>query len=429
MKVTSRRAAALAAALALGGGHHAAVAADTIDPQAPGNPVRPATAAAPASPVAPASTATSVAGAPADTVARDLGSIDVTAKRLDEARQTLAPDLGADTFNFTRQDIQRLPAGESTPLNQVLLQAPGVVQDSFGQIHVRGDHGDLQYRVNDVIIPESIGGFGQTLQTRFADNLRLITGALPAQYGYRTAGVVDITTRDGAYDSGGMLGVMGGSHDTLQFYGDASGSSGDFTYYVLGSWMQNGLGIESPTPSANPLHDDTTQGNGFAYLSYHIGGDTRLSLIGGSATNRFQIPNVPGQTPQFTLAGAPDLPSADLNQNQVERTTYVALALQGSIGPRIDYQVAPFYRYTGVDYNPARRRACRRTWRGAWTRRTRCAAGSTSRASASPPTTRRRCSRPTRMASRRATCRSRSSTTQAAARGSSACTCRTNGGR
>ncbi|MBS0319582.1 MAG: TonB-dependent receptor, partial [Proteobacteria bacterium] len=229
----------------------------------------------------------------ADSSTQDLGSVQVTAKRLDEARQTLAPDLGADTFNFSSEDIRRLPAGASTPLNQVLLQAPGVVQDSFGQIHVRGDHGDLQFRINDVIIPESIGGFGQTLQTRFASNLRLITGALPAEYGYRTAGVVDITARDGAYDPGGLLGVMTGSHDTLQAYGDVGGTSGDFTYYVLGSWMQNGLGIESPTPASNPLHDDTTQGSGFAYLSYHVGGDTRLSLIGGSVSNRFQIPNVP----------------------------------------------------------------------------------------------------------------------------------------
>ena len=36
-----------------------------------------------------------------------------------------------------------MPLGDATPLNQVLLQAPGVVQDSYGQLHVRGDHADL----------------------------------------------------------------------------------------------------------------------------------------------------------------------------------------------------------------------------------------------------------------------------------------------
>src|SRR5262249_34445512 len=83
-----------------------------------------------------------------------------------------------------------------------------------------------------------------------------------------------------------------------------------------------------------------------------INDDTRLSLIGGAVNNRFQIPNIPGQDPIYTLAGAPDLPSADLNQNQTEKTNYVALALQGSYNHRTDYQVALFHRYTSVQYYP-----------------------------------------------------------------------------
>lgn len=61
--------------------------------------------------------------------------------------------------------------------NQLLLQAPGVTQDSFGQLHVRGDHGNLQFRINGVQLPEGINVFGQALQTRLADSVSLITGA------------------------------------------------------------------------------------------------------------------------------------------------------------------------------------------------------------------------------------------------------------
>ncbi len=281
-----------------------------------------------------------------------LESVQVVAQRLDQSRQALAPDLGADVYTFSRQDIARLPAGATTPLNEVLLQTPGVVQDSYGQLHVRGDHADLQYRINDIIIPESIGGFGQTLQTRFADQISLITGALPAQYGYRTAGVVSIDTKGGAFDKGGMIGIEGGSHDARQLYGDFGGTAGDFTYYVTGAWLANGLGIEAPTAAANPLHDQTRQSNGFAYLSYHIGGDTRLSLIGGAVANKFEIPNVPGQLPLYNLADTPAPASSDLDANQTERTQYTALALQGSLGDATDYQVALFHRLTGVDYDP-----------------------------------------------------------------------------
>ena len=281
-----------------------------------------------------------------------LAPVQVVAKRLNEARQNLAPDIGADVYHFDRQDILDLPAGDATPLNQVLLQATGVTQDSFGQLHVRGDHANLQYRINGVILPESIAGFGQALSTRFADQINFLEGALPAQYGYRTAGVVDITTKGGAFDRGGSIGYLGGSHGTNQVYGDAGGIAGDLTYYVSGSLLSNDLGIEAPTSDPNPLHDHTKQGNAFGYFSYHLNEDARLNLVLGDVSNKFQIPNIPGQTPSFVLDGAPAVPSADLNQNQNEKTQLAMLALQGVAGDDVDYQLAGFYRYSNVRYLP-----------------------------------------------------------------------------
>ena len=52
-------------------------------------------------------------------------------------------------------------------------------------------------------------GFGQELDTRFADRVTLLTGALPAQYGYRTAGVVDIHTKNGGQENGGEASMYG----------------------------------------------------------------------------------------------------------------------------------------------------------------------------------------------------------------------------
>ncbi|HSB96845.1 MAG TPA: hypothetical protein VLC91_10360, partial [Spongiibacteraceae bacterium] len=112
---------------------------------------------------------------------KKIESVDVIGQRLDEARNGLAPETGSSTYRFDSSDLQALPLGSSTPLNQVILQAPGVVQDSYGQLHIRGDHANVQYRINEVVIPEPISGFGQSLDTRFADQINLLTGALPAQ--------------------------------------------------------------------------------------------------------------------------------------------------------------------------------------------------------------------------------------------------------
>ena len=278
--------------------------------------------------------------------------VNVAVQKLDRARNGIAVDTGSSNYRISAKDITALPQGASTPLNQVLLQAPGVAQDSYGQLHIRGDHGNVQYRINDIIIPESITGFGQSLDTRFAESINLLTGALPAQYGYRTSGVVDIHTKNGAFDNGGRIGVTVGSHNTREMSGEVSGHKGDFTYYLNASVLRNDLGIENPTASTSAIHDTTHQHKEFGYFSYLLSDSSRLNLILGDSGSKFQIPNVPGQTQNYTLNGVTSYPSTSLDERQHETTRYGILALQGTLGDQMDYQVAAFSRYSKVLFEP-----------------------------------------------------------------------------
>src|SRR5262249_49091601 len=88
-------------------------------------------------------------------------NLDVIARQLDIARSGIQPSLGASVYELGRQAIETQPQGDNQPFNQLLLQAPGVAQDSFGQLHVRGDHANLQFRLNGVQLPEGINVFGQ----------------------------------------------------------------------------------------------------------------------------------------------------------------------------------------------------------------------------------------------------------------------------
>jgi hypothetical protein len=160
-------------------------------------------------------------------------------RRLDAARNGLSPDTGSSIYRLDRQDLDNLPLGDSTPLNRVILQTPGVVQDSYGQLHVRGDHANVQYRINGVIIPESISGFGQALETRFADHLSILTGALPAQYGYRNAAVVDIQSKGEDIENGGSIGFTVGGRGHAETTGELSGTRGPFSYYLTGSYLRS----------------------------------------------------------------------------------------------------------------------------------------------------------------------------------------------
>src|SRR5579863_6825860 len=154
----------------------------------------------------------------------------VTAARLNRARASIQPQVGASTYTVTQVQIEALPAGQNTALNQVVLQSPGVAQDSFGQLHIRGEHNGLQFRLNGVILPEGLSVFSQALSPRLAGQVELITGALPAEYGLRTAGIIDITTKSGA-QPGGDVSIYGGSHGDVEpsiEYGGTSGANSFF---------------------------------------------------------------------------------------------------------------------------------------------------------------------------------------------------------
>ena len=279
--------------------------------------------------------------------------LDVVAKQFDIARTQIQPNLGATVYDFGRQAIETQPQGDNQSLNQLLLQAPGVAQDSFGQIHVRGDHANLQYRLNGVQLPEGINVFGQSLETRLANSVSLITGALPAQYGLRTAGIIDIQTKTGTLDPGGSVTLYGGSQSWFQPSVEFGGRVGQIDYYFTGEYLHNAIGIENPTSSFNAIHDVSDQPRGFAYVSGIIDPNTRLTAILGASRSQFQIPNIPGLTPGLglTVNGFSDFPSADFNQNQRQINNYEILTLQKRAGP-VDFQISGFSRYSTVYFSP-----------------------------------------------------------------------------
>ena len=282
-------------------------------------------------------------------------AIVVTGHRLDEARASIQPSLGATAYGVDQATIQKLPGGDNQPLNQLILQVPGVVQDGFGQLHVRDDHNGLQYRINGTILPEGLAVFGQTLSPRLINSFNLLTGALPAQYGLRTAGIVDITTKTG-FQNKGEISLYGGSHDTIEPSVDYGGSSGSTNYFVSGSYTHNRLGIESVDGSSNPLHDKTDQENAFAYVDHIVGDGDRISFLGGFSNDYFQIPNPRGlhaadTNPGWNIDGQTDYLSDDLNERQLERTGFGAVSWLHH-GGDFTWQTSLYARYSELVYRP-----------------------------------------------------------------------------
>ncbi|HEX3871397.1 MAG TPA: TonB-dependent receptor, partial [Pirellulales bacterium] len=111
------------------------------------------------------------------------------------------------------------------------------------------------------------------------------------------------------------------------------------------------LGLENPTSGNNATHDLTQQGRGFVYLSTILDPTTRVTFMGGTSVGNYQIPNNPGQVPQFTAFGVSNFDSTLLNERQYEQTHFGVLALQKSIGP-LDMQIAYFAKYSDLHFVP-----------------------------------------------------------------------------
>ena len=278
-------------------------------------------------------------------------SVVVTSQELDISREQIVPSLGATRYTVGPDRLDSQAQGENAPFNQTILRFPGVAQDSFGQLHVRGEHANLQYRIDDVLLPESIPGFGQELQTRLADNISLITGALPAQFGFRTTGVLDIHTKSGTVFTGNEASIQVGSFDTIMESFERGGVVGQLSYYITESYLHNGIGIENPTRSTSPIHDDTDQEKIFSYSSYIIDDSSRISLIVGANHSDFEIPNNPGQTPLFTVGTRSNFNSAKLDETQAETNSYDILTYQKKAGD-LSFQASIFSRYSSILFRP-----------------------------------------------------------------------------
>jgi outer membrane receptor protein involved in Fe transport len=285
----------------------------------------------------------------------DLGTVTVVG-HLNEAREQIVPSLGGTKYEITAAQIQDIAQGANAPFSQILLRTPGMAEDSLGQVHLRGEHANIQYRIDDVLLPEGITGFGSEIDPHFVQSMSLLTGSLPAEYGFRTAGVVDVHTKSG-FENAGQASVYGGSYDTIIPSVEYGGTQGKFNFFVSASYDHNDIGIENPTSSATPIHDYTDQYRTFMYGSYIIDETSRITLMGSADDSQYEIPIDPNQPETLQPSGSawPGVPGAlpptALNDTQHEQNYYGVVAYQKSAGD-LNFQVAAFGRESGAHYVP-----------------------------------------------------------------------------
>ena len=168
----------------------------------------------------------------------------------------IKPNSSSETYSISRKDIEALPRGNNLALQDALLTIPGAAYGSLKQVHIRQDHANLQFRIDGVPIPDTITSqFSDLLSPRVWERADIILGGMEAQYGNRTAAVIDITSKSGTKPGFGSIGVFGGSNETVLPSFEYGGTVGErFRFYVMNNYQTTNRAIDPPTLGQSIFH-------------------------------------------------------------------------------------------------------------------------------------------------------------------------------
>jgi hypothetical protein len=256
----------------------------------------------------------------------------------------------------TRQMLQELPGTEDRPITDVVATQPGFVVDALGNLYARGNHANIQYQVDGIPIPDSVGSlFAASIPVRLIQGLEIYTGGMPAEFGQRLGAVVNLMTRQSGEHPEGAAQIRYGSYNTVEPGVTYSSKLSDRTgLFVGGSFLYSERALDPP--SITPiLHDDGYTGRMFARLDYAPCDVNRYEVFATYAHNRFQIPLDPSIVPldptrpdlvrpvdAFGNTSPPFIPH-DTNATETEDEAFAAVSWVHKLdGGQI--QLAPLYK-------------------------------------------------------------------------------------
>jgi len=191
------------------------------------------------------------------------------------------------------QTILERPVGAapSRAIESMVASAPGFVTDDNGRMHPRGSESQVQYVVDGVPVTDNMSAiFSTSLDARTLRTVEVLTGGIPAEFGDKLAGVINVNTRSGLEGpTQGGLSLSGGSFSTGEIAADFATHTKRFGFLTNLSTTTSQRFLDSPT--LDNFHNFGRTGKGFIRLDYQFDQNNNLRgsfTFGGS---NFQVPN------------------------------------------------------------------------------------------------------------------------------------------
>ncbi len=227
------------------------------------------------------------------------------------------------------ETIARSPAAGST--SGMLLQVPGAARGANGAVHVNGDHGDINYVIDGVALPQALNRvIGNEVDASNVGFAEVLEGAYPAQYGERFGAVLNLASRGGTPGPAGVTfdaagGAFGRYEATLGYHAPV-GRGGSLL--VASRTGRDGRALDPPSPDAP--HDAGSSANQFFRVTLPYGKSSFANFTLSHSLQTYQIP-------ADVAAGAPAA------QDDVERQddVFASLQFRRAIGDRGTFSFGP----------------------------------------------------------------------------------------
>ena len=265
-----------------------------------------------------------------------------------ENSSTFHTDVDRDLFN-------KLPleSASSSVSSLVTLATPGVAADSNGLFHGLGDHAENSFSVDgQPITDQQSKVFSNQIPADSIENLEVISGAPPAEFGDKTSLVIKVTTRSGqgVTTPHGSVSASYGSFGTSNLAFDLAYGGQDWGNFIAVSGLNTGRFLDPPEFLV--FHDKGNQENVFDRLDYKPSAADSLQLNLGFTRSWFQNPNAYdnyhfGQTDPF---GNP-LPPTD--QRSQIRTFNIAPTWTRLLSSSSLFTLGGFVRHDQYNYYPS----------------------------------------------------------------------------
>ena len=209
-----------------------------------------------------------------------------------ETGAMIEPDRTSSDTDIGQTILERpIGAAPSRAIESIVASTPGFVTDDNGRMHPRGSESQVQYVVDGVPITDNLSAiFSTSLDARTLRTVEVLTGGIPAEFGDKLAGVINVNPRSGLEGpTQGGISFSGGSFSTGETAVDFSTHTKKLGFLTNLSASTSQRYLDPPT--LDNFHNFGRTGKGFFRLDYQFDANNSLRGVFNFGGSNFEVPN------------------------------------------------------------------------------------------------------------------------------------------